>query len=211
VPDRAPSESSLTLTFAELEFLLGEEPSWPQVRAALNGEAPDSRQVPAAGAMSLIVRGLAAVEPDGHIVSDQAVHDLATSLTRSPHPVGISVLQGDMVAIAVYCPQPDAGRRTQVVIGLPGLVQFRPLPSETAVVDQALEVVAKAAAVDGGMVIVKVLGVEGFLFRHSGDTWELGNPSRDPSDVDSYFEPSTRQAAFAAARDYLARHLADLG
>ena len=38
------------LSFAELEFILGQEAGWPRMRAQLNGNPPDAPQVLQAGA-----------------------------------------------------------------------------------------------------------------------------------------------------------------
>jgi len=196
------------LTFAELEFLFQSEPAWPERRAALNGEPPDSQQVLAAGAMSLIVRGLANLSPDGDIVTGDAFLDLVKGLTRCRCPVGISMILGDNVAPGVYCVDVIRGTRTLVTIEAPGLALFRGRPPVRPVVDEAMGLVGEAAAVDGGTVVLKAIGALGLSFRHRGDVWELGDQSRDAEDLDTYFQPSDESAVMAAARRYLTEHLA---
>jgi len=75
--------SKVFLTFAELEFLLREEPGWPAMREQLNGQVPDSPQVIDAGLASLLARGLARVTSDGYVVEEE-VRALASGLVGCP-------------------------------------------------------------------------------------------------------------------------------
>jgi len=206
----AQDAPELPLTFAELEFLLQDEPAWPRVRAALNGQAPQTPQVIEAGAASLLARNLARIGPGGKVLVSDEVSVLSHSLVAAPCLISVCMMLPDALAVALYCAEPANGIRVLVPIETPGIATFRRLPADEPTVQQAMTLVDKAAAVSGAIVMVKALGQAGVVFRRQGDAWQLADSAHDPHDLDRLFRASTQQACLNAARDYLARNLAAL-
>jgi len=195
------------LTFAELEFVLCEAPGWPRMRAQLNGNPPDTPQVLQAGAASLLARGLTEPETPDTARPSALVRRLASALVDCPNPVGISLIMESKLGPGVYCSTPD-GRRVLVSIEMPGVARFQELPTDVPPVAQAMGLVEKLLKVEGGVVAVKAIGQPGVLLRRRGEVWELGDNSRDPNDLDSFFQPVSRGQALGTVEAYLARFLA---
>ena len=82
-------------TFAELEFLLGGQPGWPQGREILGLNPESTEGIRMAGAASLLVRGLAKVN-GADIVVDPAVMMPASVLVSGGEVFGLA-LSGDWV------------------------------------------------------------------------------------------------------------------
>jgi len=204
----AQSPAEVPLTFAELEFLLENEPTWPTVRAALNGKPPQTPQVIEAGAASLLARNLAQIGPGGKILVSDEVSLLAHSLVAAPRLISVSMVLPDALAVALYCVEPAKGIRVLVPIETPGVATFRRLPADEPAVQQAMTLVDKASAVPEATIIVKALGQVGVVFRRQGDAWQMADSAHDPRDFNGLFRTSTQQACLNAARDYLAHNLA---
>jgi len=198
---------NVLLTFAELEFIFQDDPKWPLMRDQFNGVPPACHEIIDAGMTSLLVRDIATIGPD-HIVTvrDEALA-LASAVTDSPCPVGVAMMLEAGAAPAVYCPTLD-GRHVLVSVELPGILLFQDLPTYVPPVDQAMQLVEKAASVPDAVVGVKAVNQAGCLLRRQGEAWQLGDLNRDPTDLDSFFQPSTQEAVMAAARAYLTEHLA---
>ncbi|MDR0960804.1 MAG: hypothetical protein LBM23_10785 [Propionibacteriaceae bacterium] len=196
----------VNLTFAELEFLFGQNPRWPAVREALNGEIPDSPQVVAAGAASLLARGLARFTRDEQTIIDGTVATLANRLVEAEAPLGITMISEGGMAPAVYCVGADGGR-TLVSIEAPGVAGFQPLPEDLSPVDQAMTLFDRAISVEGAVTSVKVAGQLPVLIRKRDGGWELGDSDRDPADLDSFFRATTEGEARRIVREYIIRNL----
>ena len=209
MPDQPAGDVAVMLGFGELEFLFAGHERWPLMREQLNGNVPDSVMVAEAGAASLLARQLATIGSEGKIQVTPEVRLLADCLVDSPCPIGVAMVKGDAVAPAVYCPTAD-GRRGLVSIEMPGVALFQRLSPDAGAVDQAMGLVNQAAEVNDAMVTVKAIGRAGCLFRRRGGQWQLGDVSRDPNDVEAFFQPSTKEAVMAAARAYLTENLASV-
>ena len=197
---------NVLLTFAELEFIFQDDPRWPLMRDQFNGVPPACHEIIDAGMTSLLVRDMATIGPDHIVTVRTEVKDLTSAITESPCPVGVALMLEAGAAPAVYCPTRH-GKRALVSVELPGILLLQDLPNYVPPVDQAMQLVEKAASVPDVVVGVKAVNQAGCLFRRQGAAWQLGDLSRDPADLDSFFQPSTQAVVMDAARVYLTQHL----
>jgi len=169
-----------TFTFAELEFLAGDEPSWPDVRALLSiGSSGDA--VAAAGASSLVMRGLAQATAGGfNVRTDVRAH---VALLFRPSRV-ITITRGDAtglnLALALL---PASGAPTCLVsLGGPGVYEVSVLkPSEDPGAQLRDVILALAREGRTALTIGPKDAPGELLISHDSGTWTLGRTADERS------------------------------
>lgn len=160
----------MKVTQSELEFLLRDADSWPEVRGSLGlNDALDAETLAAAGAMSMIQRGLARMAGADVMVSDDAVALVRRLVTRGQSVVSVEQRRADEVSIGAFL---DGESPTLVSALAPGVLEVTPLTGEAT-----LDAVALALAVDGDSVVrLACRGVRGdasVTFSHDHGSWRL--------------------------------------
>lgn len=116
-------------TFAELEFLLGDQPNWSQGRELLGLNPEAAEGVRMAGAASLLVRGLAQVNGDD-IVVDPAVMAPAAVLVSGGTVFGLALSRDEQLALSTLIVSRDPAGRVLVSPDQPGVFEIRPMTLE---------------------------------------------------------------------------------
>ena len=175
VTEQSEAPQELLLTFAELEALVGNEPDWSSVRAAMNTRAPADEQVAAAGTASLLVRNLARIAEDGRTQVMNIVANLAKPLGTATHVVGVTLAEQDgSVAPFLLCAGDDG--RTLVRVAGPGVLALSPVVDDTAVPEQVALLTGALLDDHEGAVLVKPQNKEGLTVRRLGPQWEVADP-----------------------------------
>ena len=169
-----------TLTFAELEFVAGQAPLWPEVRDLLSLPA-GADGVAAAGLSSLLARGLATVADGGVQLRDDVSHRV--DLLFRPSGV-VTLTRGDTSGLAVALALvPDGGGPTALVslVG-PGVFAITPL---VAAEDPAVQlrdlVMALAAEGKTALALGPKDSAGEIVLSHDSGLWALGRAVDDPA------------------------------
>jgi hypothetical protein len=161
------------LTFAEISCIAADAPGWDDVQTLLDLPA-SADGVQAAGASSLMVRGLARLE-NGKLVFREDVAAKVALLFRPSMPVWLSRSDGSGLNAAVAL-VPDSGDATCVAsVSAPGVYSIDPLkPTQ----DPALQLrdLVMALAKDGrtAMTLGPKEAPNELLLGHDGDSWTIG-------------------------------------
>jgi hypothetical protein len=112
----------LRLTYAELDYLVANDPRWPDVAASLGlNNARDRRQSAEAGVASLLARQLAHIE-HREVVVDNSVLAFAARLVAPSDAAMISLVHEDEVAGGLFLVSGQG--RTLVSLVAPGVLGF---------------------------------------------------------------------------------------
>jgi hypothetical protein len=112
----------LRLTYAELDYLVANDPRWPDVAASLGlNNARDRHQSAEAGVASLLARQLARVE-HRQVVVDNSVLAFAARLVAPSDAAMISLAHEDEVAGGLFLVNGQG--RTLVSLVAPGVLGF---------------------------------------------------------------------------------------
>jgi hypothetical protein len=142
------------LTFAELEFVLRDDPTWPKVRSAWGcGEEDPTEEALAHGVASLLARDLARIS-DGEYLLESAVGDLARRLTTRSTIIQVAGLTGGEVSLATYLL--GDGHRTMVLPVAPGVVAIDSLRTQEAPATQLAALVTAALDARDGRYVIRV-------------------------------------------------------
>lgn len=112
----------LRLTYAELDYLVANDPRWPDVAASLGlNNARDRHQSAEAGVASLLARQLARIE-HREVVVDSSVLAFAARLVAPSDAAMISLVHEDEVAGGLFLVNGQG--RTLVSLVAPGVLGF---------------------------------------------------------------------------------------
>lgn len=167
-------------TFAELEFIAKDEPSWEDVRQLLS-IGPVGDGVVAAGASSLLMRDLARLT-DGQLKVRPDVSAHVALLFRPSKVVSVARADGTGLNLALAL-LPRSGAPTCLVsLGGPGIYEVTALkPAEDAAAQLAELIVALAKDGTTAMAIGPKDAPGELLLGHDGTTWRLGRTADDPT------------------------------
>lgn len=171
--------ASITLTFAELEFLLGSSPRWSERRADLGLVEPEAQaDVAAAGLASLVARGLAQQQQQT-ITLDSAVEDAAALIDNASSWFDVAHVQGETVSAGRLGVSADKDSR--VYVAAPGLGCFEviALLTENDLAAQVADLMAGLAEAQGASSVVVAhrsdAGVAGVVLSVDGHgVWGTG-------------------------------------
>jgi len=175
VNGQGEGQQEFLLTFAELEALVGTEPHWPTVRAAMNTRAPADEQVAQAGMSSLLVRNLARLAEDGRTQVMNVVGDLVKPLGAATDVIGVTLAEQDgSVAPFLLCA--GGGSRTLVRVAGPGVLALSPLVDDTQIPEQVALLAGALLDDHEGAVLVKPQNKQATTIRRLGQQWEVADP-----------------------------------
>jgi hypothetical protein len=169
------------LTFAEISCIAADAPGWGDVQTLLDLPA-SADGVQAAGASSLMVRGLARLE-NGKLGIREDVAAKVALLFRPSKPVWMSRSDGSGLNAAVAL-VPDSGEATCVAsVSAPGVYSIDPLkPTQ----DPALQLrdLVMALAKDGrtAMTLGSKEAPNELLLGHDGESWTIGRSLDEAGD-----------------------------
>lgn len=164
-------------TFAELEFLLGDQPGWGQARQLL-GLSPEAAEgVRMAGAASLLVRGLAQVN-GADIVVDSAVMAPAAVLAGGGEAFSLALSNAEQLSLSTLVISKDPAGRILVSPDLPGIFEIRPLTLEVDSVAMLTEI---SLGVLGGGGTIAIAHADTVLqIQHEADAWSWRTDEEQP-------------------------------
>ena len=177
------------LTFAELEALAAELPTWPAVREATGTQPPADGQVAAAGWATLMLRDLARQSPGddktqvaGPVIrAAQSVGGATTILSLVHHRADGTVMP------LFYC---AGDTRALLRINGPGLYAITALVNDITIPDQMALLVATLLDQEDGDIAIGATQGRLTVQKH-GDEWGLSTDTAAP-------HPATKESVLAA-------------
>lgn len=174
-------------TFAELEFLLGDAPQWPQVRSTLGLQYEGSEAIRAAGAASLIARELAEVDGKDIVVSPEAAVR-AHRLVSGGAFASLILVVGRQVSTSTYLAVREPVARSLVSLVAPGVFDIKVFATDQPAAEQLADLAVGVLDEQAGVLSVGS-GEVIYQLQREGDQWS------SITDKDSEPTPISRNQA----------------
>lgn len=161
-------------TFAELEFLLADQPGWSQGRELLGLKSEAGEGARMAGAASLLMRGLAQVNGDDIVVDPAVVAPVAVLVSGGTAFI-LSLSRNEQFALSTLIISRDPAGRVLVSPDQPGVFEIRPMTLDidaiTLLTSLSLGVVGEdgTIAIAQGDTVVQVQHLDGEWSWRTGD------------------------------------------